>query len=47
MLRSRNGVRTRRNYNLGDRLRMINLEGFAYFLDLQNVMVIINMHESD
>ena len=41
VLRPRNGVRARRNYNLVDRLRMIGLEGFAHFLDLQNVMMII------
>ena len=41
VLRPRNGVRTRRNYNLADRLRMIGLEGFVHFLDLQNVMMII------
>ena len=41
VLRPRNGVRAHRNYNLVDRLRMIGLEGFAHFLDLQNLMMII------
>jgi len=35
------------DYNLADTLGMVGLEGLAHFLDLQSVMVIINLLESD
>ena len=49
MLWSSNGDENPRelDYNLADTLGMVGLEGLAHFLDLQSVMVIINLLESD